>query len=233
MTMRLQKFLANAGICSRRKAEEFIVQGRIKVNDKKITMLGTKIDPEKDIILFNDKKVVLNQQKENIYIALNKPVGFISSCSHGKEKIILDLVDIEERVYPVGRLDKDSEGLIILTNDGNLHNKLSHPSFDHEKEYDVKTCNVITDEAVRKMERGIYIDGVKTRRSKVTKLSKFRFTMVLKQGRNRQIRKMVEKVGNRVKSLKRVRVSHILLGNLKQGAWRHLTQKEIQKFRKS
>jgi len=140
MTMRLQKFLANAGICSRRKAEEYISQGRVKVNNNIIVEPGIKVDPEKDIVFFDTDQVILNQTKENIYIALNKPVGFISSCSHShrKEKIILDLINVEERIYPVGRLDKDSEGLILLTNDGDLHNKLSHPSFDHEKKYAAK-----------------------------------------------------------------------------------------------
>ena len=229
MIMRLQKFLANAGICSRRKAEEYISQGRVKVNNKIIVEPGTKVNPEKDKVFFDNNKVILNQKKENIYIALNKPVGFISSCfhSHRKEKIILDLIDIKERIYPVGRLDKDSEGLILLTNDGDLHNKLSHPSFDHEKEYDVKTYKVIFNDALKSMEQGIIIDGEKTRKSRVTRLSKFRFEIVLKQGRNRQIRKMLESVGNRVKSLKRIRVANIKLGTLRQGEWRHLTKKEI------
>ena len=230
MIMRLQKYLANAGVCSRRKAEEYIQQGRVKVNKKIVIELGTKIDPEKDDILFDNNEVILNQAKENIYIALNKPVGFISSCSHRKEKIILDLINIKDRIYPVGRLDKDSEGLILLTNDGDLHNKLSHPSFDHEKEYDVKTYENISDNALRKMEQGICIDGEKTRQSQVKRLSKSRFLIILKQGRNRQIRKMVEKVGNRVKSLKRIRVSNIKLGNLKQGDFRYLTAKEIQQL---
>ena len=230
MIMRLQKFLANAGICSRRKAEEYISQGRVKVNNNIIVELGIKVDPEKDIVLFDTGQVILNQTKENIYIALNKPVGFISSCSHShrKEKIILDLIDLQERIYPVGRLDRDSEGLLLLTNDGDLHNKLSHPSFDHEKEYDVKTYKIVFDDVLKKLEQGVFIDGEKTRESKVTRLSKFRFKIVLKQGRNRQIRKMLENVGNRVKSLKRIRVANITLGKLKQGEWRYLTKKEIQ-----
>ncbi|MCK5311079.1 MAG: rRNA pseudouridine synthase [Desulfobacteraceae bacterium] len=226
--MRLQKYLANAGICSRRKAEEFIQKGRVKINNKIITEQGIKVDPGKDKVLFDNKEIVLNLKRDNIYIALNKPVGFISSCAHGKERIILDLVDIKERIYPVGRLDKDSEGLILLTDDGELHNKLSHPSFDHEKEYDVKIYESISDDALKRMEQGIYIDGEKTRKSKIKRLSKLRFKIILKQGRNRQIRKMVEKVGNRVKNLKRIRVSNIKLGNLKQGDWRFLTKEEIQ-----
>ncbi|MCP3901188.1 MAG: rRNA pseudouridine synthase [Desulfobacteraceae bacterium] len=230
--MRLQKYLANAGVCSRRKAEEFISQGRVKVNNKVVVMPGTKVDPEKDSIFFDNVIVSFNEKTEKIYIALNKPIGFISSCSHRKEKIILDLIDIEERIYPVGRLDKDSEGLILLTNDGDLHNKLSHPSFDHEKEYDVETYKEISGNALKKMEQGIVIEGEKTRKALVKQYSKFRFNIVLKQGRNRQIRKMVEKVGNRVKNLKRIRVSNIKLGSLKKGDFRYLTKKEIQLLRK-
>ena len=232
MIMRVQKFLANAGICSRRKAEDFISQGRIRVNNKIVVEPGTKVDSEIDSVFFDENEIVFNQKKENIYIAMNKPIGFISSCSHKKEKIILDLIDIKERIYPVGRLDKDSEGLILLTNDGDLHHKLSHPSFDHEKEYDVKTYEIIFDNSLKRMEQGIVIEGEKTRKSKVTRLSKFRFNIVLKQGRNRQIRKMLENVGNRVKSLKRIRVANIKLGNLKVGNWRHLTKKEIQLLHK-
>ncbi len=228
MIMRLQKYLANAGVCSRRKAEDFIFQGRVQVNNKTIVEPGTKVDSDNDIILFDNDIVFFNKKNDKIYIALNKPTGFVSSCSHRNKKIILDLIDIEDRIYPVGRLDKDSEGLILLTNDGELHNKLSHPSFDHEKEYDVKTVKSISDNALKMMEQGIIIDSEKTRKSKVKRLSKFRFNIVLKQGRNRQIRKMVEKVGNRVKNLKRIRVSNIKLGNLKKGDFRYLSKKEIQ-----
>ncbi len=230
MTMRLQKFLAHSGICSRRKAEKYIQQGRIKVNDKIVVELGTKIVPGEDKILFDNNQIFLNLEKENIYIALNKPVGFISSCSrsHKKEKIVLDLVDIKERIYPVGRLDKDSEGLILLTDDGALHNKLSHPSFDHEKEYEVTTFKIISDDSLKKMEQGLYIDGEKTRRSEIKRLSNTQFRIILKQGRNRQIRKMVKKLGNRVENLKRIRVSNIKLGNLQKSKWRFLSKKEVQ-----
>jgi 23S rRNA pseudouridine2605 synthase/23S rRNA pseudouridine2604 synthase len=180
--------------------------------------------------LFDNNQIFLNLEKENIYIALNKPVGFISSCSrsHKKEKIVLDLVDIKERIYPVGRLDKDSEGLILLTDDGALHNKLSHPSFDHEKEYEVTTFKIISDDSLKKMEQGLYIDGEKTRRSEIKRLSNTQFRIILKQGRNRQIRKMVKKLGNRVENLKRIRVSNIKLGNLQKSKWRFLSKKEVQ-----
>ncbi len=228
--MRLQKYLAHAGICSRRKAEEHILNGSIKVNHKIVTTLGTKVDPEKDKVFFNHKPVILKQDVSRVYIAINKPEGVVTSCSQQKAKIIMDLVDIDERVYPVGRLDKDSKGLVLLINDGNLHNKLSHPSFNHEKEYIVTTKEPISDAALKNMAQGMIIDKVKTRKAKVKRLLKNKFNIILKQGRNRQIRKMVAKTGNKVDILKRIRMANINLGNLKEGKWRYLTPKEIKQL---
>jgi len=226
--MRLQKYLAHAGICSRRKAEEHILNGLVKVNHQIVTELGTKIDPEKDRVLFKDNSVILKQTTPKIYIAVNKPEGFVTSCSQQKTKIILDLIDIDERVYPVGRLDKDSKGLVLLTNDGDLHNKLSHPSFNHEKEYVVTTLYPVSDEDLNAMAQGLEIDTVKTRKATVRRLSKNKFNIILKQGRNRQIRKMVGKIKNKVDRLKRIRMANITLGKLKEGEWRYLTPKEIK-----
>ncbi len=228
--MRLQKFLAHAGLSSRRKAEEYILNGRITVNGKIISELGTKIDPIADTILFDGKPVILEQDSSKLYLALNKPEGYVTSCSQKKTKIVMDLIHIDERVYPVGRLDKDSKGVILLTNDGDLHNKLSHPSFDHEKEYIVTTVFSISDSALKDMAGGLVIDGVKTRKAKVKRISENQFSIVLKQGRNRQIRKMVEKTGNKVDILLRIRIANINLGNLKEGAWRRLTREEIRQL---
>ena len=168
--MRLQKYLGHAGICSRRKAEEHILNGRVKVNHQIVTELGTKIDLENDKVFFNNQPVILKQDASKIYIALNKPQGYVTSCSQQQSKIILDLIDIDERIYPVGRLDKDSEGLVLLTNDGDLHNKLSHPSFNHEKEYIVTTIHPVSEAALKNMAQGIVIDKVKTRKAKVKRL---------------------------------------------------------------
>ena len=228
--MRLQKYLAHAGICSRRKAEEHILNGCVTVNNQIVTELGTKIDPENDLIRFNQQPVILKKKAAKVYIALNKPAGYVTSCSQQKTKIILDLVDITERVYPVGRLDKDSQGLVLLINDGELHNKLSHPSYNHEKEYIVTTIDPISDGALKKMAQGLIIDGVKTRKAKVRRLSENRFRIVLKQGRNRQIRKMVGKTGNAVRQLKRIRMANVKLGSLKEGKWRYLTSEEINRL---
>ncbi len=222
--MRLQKFLSEAGICSRRKGEEYIRQGRVRVNSGIVTELGTKVDPEKDRVEFDGKVIALNSGP--MYIVLNKPKGYVTSCRHPGEKIVLDLIDIPERVYPIGRLDKDSTGLLILTNDGGLHHRLSHPSFDHEKEYDVTVSNPITDGSLRNIASGLPMMGSKTRPAKIRRISSRRFRIILKEGRNRQIRRMVRKVGNRVTQLKRIRVSKVKLGRLAEGAWRNLTEKE-------
>jgi len=228
--MRLQKYLAHAGLCSRRKAEEYISNGRIKVNGKTISELGSKIDPIMDSVAFDGKPVIIKQEHSKIYLALNKPEGYVTSCSQTKTKIVMDLIDMNERVYPVGRLDKDSKGLILLTNDGDLHNKLSHPSFDHEKEYIVTTVLPVSDIALKDMAGGMSIDGIKTRKAIVKRISSNQFRIVLKEGRNRQIRKMVQKTGNTVDTLLRIRIANISLGNLKEGTWRYLTHAEIQKL---
>lgn len=228
--MRLQKYLAHAGLCSRRKAEEYILNCRIKVNGKTISELGTKIDPLIDAVFFDDEPVLLNQEPSKIYIALNKPEGYVTSCSQKKAKIVMDLIHIDERVYPVGRLDKDSRGLILVTNDGELHNKLSHPSFNHEKEYIVTTVDPVSDRALKSMADGLIIDTIKTRKAIVKRISDNQFHIILKEGRNRQIRKMVQKTGNKVDTLLRIRIANIHLGNLKEGTWRYLTKEEIRQL---
>ena len=227
--MRLQKYLAHAGLCSRRKAEEYILAGRIKINGIITSELGTKVDPS-DSVFFDDKPVLLSREHPKIYLALNKPEGYVTSCSQKKTKIVMDLIDIDERIYPVGRLDKDSKGLLLLTNDGELHNKLSHPSFDHEKEYIVTTVDPVSDDALKHMAGGVMIDGVKTRRARVQRMSDKQFRIVLKEGRNRQIRKMVQQTGNEVDTLLRIRIANITLGTLKEGTWRYLTREEIRQL---
>ena len=222
--MRLQKFLSMAGVCSRRHGEKYITDGAVKVNGKVVTELGTKIDPKKDRVEVKGKHIEFKQ--DLVYIALNKPRGYVTSCKQPGDKIVLDLLDISMRVYPIGRLDKDSTGLLLLTNDGGLHHRLSHPSFDHEKEYEVTVANPMTDRALMKIEQGMPIMGTKTRPAETKRISPKRFRIVLKEGKNRQIRRMVEKTGNRVTRLNRIRVANIRLGKLARGTWRHLTEKE-------
>ena len=191
--IRLQKFLSAAGVCSRRKGEEFIKAGRISVNGEVIVELGTKIDPDQDRVEVDGKAI--KPSNTLVYIALNKPKDYVTSCSHPGQKVVVDLVDISERIYPVGRLDKDSTGLLLLTNDGRIHHRLSHPSFDHEKEYDVTVARPIPDGALKKMSDGLPLMGTKTRPARITRISPRRFRMVLQEGKNRQIRRMVRKVG--------------------------------------
>ncbi|MEW6077631.1 MAG: pseudouridine synthase [Thermodesulfobacteriota bacterium] len=222
--MRLQKYIASAGVCSRRQAETYISDGRVAVNGQVITRMGVTIDPATATVTVDGRAVVLDRPP--IYIALNKPAGYVSSCRQRQEKTILELVDVSERIYPVGRLDKESTGLILLTNDGDLHLALSHPSFDHEKEYDITVAAPISDDDLAKLREGVRIDGRKTRPAKVARVSERRFRMTLLEGRNRQIRKMTGSLGHRVVALKRLRMGGIKLGNLKEGQWRHLTDAE-------
>lgn len=223
-TMRLQKFLSRAGFCSRRAGEKHILSGHVSVNGLVVEQLGCSINPSVDRVEVLGKQIVIRDDK--IYIVLNKPRGYVSSCHHRGERVILDLIDIGERLYQIGRLDKNSTGLILLTNDGALHHKLSHPSFDHEKEYDVTVDKPITDSSLKKLSSGIPVLGRLTRQAAVKRISKNRFKIILKEGRNRQIRRMVASIGYRVTELKRIRVSNIRIGRLRTGQWRHLTKKE-------
>lgn len=229
--MRLQKFLSTAGFSSRRKAETFILEGRVSVNGVVITELGSKIDPQSDRVEVDGKPITVEQPL--IYIAINKPKGVVTSCEQKNDRIIMDLIDISERVYPVGRLDKDSSGLLLLTNDGRLHHRLSHPSFDHEKEYEITVASPIPDGALKHMEKGLPMMGTKTRPARIKRLSPQRFRMVLQEGKNRQIRRMLRKVGHQVTDLKRIRVANIRLGNLAEGAWRYLSAREKEELLKS
>jgi 23S rRNA pseudouridine2605 synthase len=228
--IRLQKYIANAGVCSRRKAEHHIQNGEVKVNGKIVTQLGIKIDPHSDRVEIAGRLIEPHQPM--IYIMLNKPKGYITSCRHGSRKIVMDLIDIPQRLYPVGRLDKDSTGLLLLTNDGELHLRLTHPSFDHEKEYEVETAQPIADEALGMMRNGVMIDGVKTRKALIKSLSDRKFRIVLKEGKKRQIRRMVEEVGNKVLELHRVRVAGLRLGDLAPAHWRYLTDEETTLIQK-
>ena len=229
MEIRLQKFLSQAGVCSRRKGETYILEGRVAVNGETITRLGVRVDPLKDRVTVDGDAVEIRD--EMVYIALNKPEGYVTSCDHTGEKIVLDLISVDQRIYPVGRLDKDSTGLLLLTNDGTAHHRLSHPSFDHEKEYEVTLEKPITGGALKKLEAGVLLKGSRTRPARIKKLTPRKFKIILQEGRNRQIRRMVNKVGGKVISLKRIRIADIFLGNLGRGKWRYLSQQEIKQLR--
>jgi 23S rRNA pseudouridine2605 synthase/23S rRNA pseudouridine2604 synthase len=228
--VRLQKYLSGAGICSRRKGEEYIKAGWVKVNGKVVTELGVKVDPARDAVEVDS--AAIRSDSAPIYIALNKPEGVVSSCHQENEHIVMDLLDISDRVYPIGRLDKESTGLLLLTNDGQLHHRLTHPSFNHEKEYEVTVAKPLPEGALRKLAEGLPMMGTRTRPARVNRISARRFRIVLQEGKNRQIRRMVRKVGSRVTSLKRIRIANIKLGNLPTGSWRHLTERETEKLLK-
>jgi pseudouridine synthase len=224
--IRLQKYLSIAGICSRRHGEELILAGSVWVNGKIVTELGTRVDPCTDTVEVNGKPVLKRQRI--VYIALNKPRGYVTSCEQPGEKLVTDLVNVPERIYPIGRLDKDSTGLLLLTNDGPLHHRLSHPSFDHEKEYVVTLAAPVSDSALHKMSEGMHLSGKRTRPAEIHRISLRRFRIILKEGKNRQIRRMAWKVGQEVLELQRIRIAGIRLGKLDPGKWRFLDPGEIE-----
>jgi len=228
--MRLQKFLSAAGVCSRRKGERLIREGRVSVNGEPATELGIRVQPRKDRVCLDGRPVIF--EPEMLYIALNKPAGYVTSCRHPGQRIVLELVDIPRRVYPVGRLDRESTGLLLLTNDGRLHHRLSHPSFDHEKEYAVTVARPISRAALEKLAAGIVLEGRRTRPARVIRVSARRFRIVLQEGRNRQIRRMVGRLGHQVTRLERRRIANIKLGRLPPGKWRYLRPSEKEELLK-
>ncbi|MBR5946481.1 rRNA pseudouridine synthase [bacterium] len=230
--MRLQKYLSEHGICSRRRAEEHILAGKIRVNGETVKVLGTKVDPDKDLVEY-DSEVVETPQKLR-YIILNKPYGVVTSCLQKGETTVKDLVECEERLFPVGRLDKDSTGLVLMTNDGTLAYRLMHPKFLHEKEYVVDTEEPVTEGMLEKLAHGVKLEGVQTAPCKIKKVGPRRFRIVLREGRNRQIRKMVKKVGTEVTKLDRIRIENVRLGSLPVGAWRELNfEEEYELFQRA
>ena len=229
--IRLQKYIAGCGLASRRKAEELIGHGKVSVNGQIVDQLGTKIDPAKDQVEVDG--VPVRPASKKIYLKLNKPRGIVSSCvSQRGEPAICDLIkDVEERLYPVGRLDQASEGLMILTNDGELANRLMHPRYEHEKEYLVTCRLAVTGYQLQQLKNGIVIEGGRTLPAKIALLGLKEFSIVLREGKKRQIRLMMEAVGNKVVTLKRVRIKNIQLGDLKPGQYRPLTAEELKNLR--
>ncbi|TWI73214.1 23S rRNA pseudouridine2605 synthase [Desulfobotulus alkaliphilus] len=226
--IRLQKYLADAGLCSRREAERRIEKGRVRINGKTVREMGLRVKPG-DLVEMDGKKAEANDPF--IYVMLHKPAEVVTSCRHRGERVVTDLVDLPFRIFPVGRLDKDSTGLVLLTNDGPLHHRLSHPSFDHEKEYLVETAPALDAKALKQMAEGIVIEGRKTRPAKVFPQNRNAFRIVLLEGRNRQIRKMVAACGAEVLRLHRIRMAVLNLGSLPSGEWRHLTPEEVAKLK--
>lgn len=221
--MRLQKYMSQAGICSRRKAEDFIQRGLVKVNGQ-VAEIGMQIDPENDTVEMQGQAI--EEQKKQVYYKINKPRWIVTTCAEHGDQNIIDIVDIPERVFPVWRLDKESDGLIILTNDGRLTNYLIHPRYEHEKEYLVETFWPIEDRQLDIMSKWVKILGSYTKKAKITRVASWKFQIILTEWKNRQIRRMVESVWSQVKKLKRIRIENIELWNLQPGEYKHLSQKE-------
>ena len=231
--MRLNKYIAQAGICSRRKADEFIQNGQVKVNDKVITDMSFQVRVKDKVYIDNHLIRPMNLQ----YYKFNKPAGYITTMDDEKgRKTVIDLISTEKRLYPVGRLDYDTTGILLLTNDGELANLLMHPKNNIDKLYIAKVKGFVSKEALNKLINGVYIDNYKTSKSKV-KLKKYDkktntslVEIIIHEGKNHQVKKMFEAVGYEVLKLKREKISFLDLNGLKSGEYRYLTLKEVKKL---
>lgn len=226
---RLNKAISDSGFCSRRQADKHIEQGLVSVNDK-IAKLGDRAMPT-DTIKINNQPIIKNE--ELVYIALNKPVGITCTTDKRIEGNVVDFIKHKERIFHIGRLDKPSEGLLLMTNDGDIVNKILRAGNEHEKEYIVKVDRRITDEFLKRMSTGVPILDTVTKKCLVEKVGRYVFKITLIQGLNRQIRRMCEHLGYEVVSLKRLRIMNIHLDNLEIGEWRNLTEKELTELKNS
>lgn len=232
--IRLQKFLAECGIASRRKAEELILQGKIKVNGNIVTELGTKIDEKNDKIEYNN--IQIKKEEKKVYILLNKPIGYVTTAHEqfGRDKVT-DLVKVKERIVPVGRLDMYTSGALILTNDGEFIYKVTHPSKEINKTYTVTLKGEVSKEDIECLKNGVYINNgqykTKQAQARIIKIDKekniTRVEIIIHEGKNRQVRKMCEAIGKKVIALHRTKVGNISVKDLKIGEWRYLTKEEI------
>ncbi len=235
--IRLQKFMADSGIASRRKCEELILQGKVQVNGKTITELGTKINPEKDVVEF-ENKIINNENKKYVYILLNKPIGYVTTAKDqfGRDTV-LDLVKVKERIVPVGRLDMYTSGALILTNDGDFVNKVTHPSHEINKTYNVTVKGIVTDENVKALESGVIIDDNYKTKPAIVKILKIdkekkisRIQITIHEGKNRQIRKMCKAIDKNVLALHRAKIGELTVKNIPLGKWKFLNKNEIEKL---
>ena len=234
--VRLQKFLADCGVAPRRGAEELIKKGRVSVNGEVVRVMGVQVDEDNDVVEFDGRQV--KPQSKMIYIMLNKPEGFVTTVSDdkGRDTVMSLVSDIPARIYPVGRLDYDTEGLLLMTNDGDLTYKITHPKNNVEKTYVAEVSGNITMDTILQLRRGVMVDGVKTSPAKVevTGATRYgtRLEITIHEGRNRQVRKMFEAVGCVVKKLKRTEEAGLKLGHVPLGRWRKLTESEVNMLKK-
>lgn len=225
--IRLQKYMADCGLASRRKCEEIILQGKVTVNGKKVIELGTKVTEEDEVSVNGE---VIKKVFKKVYIAMNKPVGYITSVSDEFDRpTVMNLVEdeIHTRVYPVGRLDFDTEGLLVMTNDGDLTYRLTHPKHKVYKTYVATLNDVPHPKEIERLKKGVVVDGRKTQPPKVNWLRDNIVEISISEGRNRQVRKMFEAIGYEVTNLQRIAVGNLTLGNIPLGRWRHLSNAEI------
>lgn len=233
--MRLQKYLAECGIASRRKCEEYIEQGKVQVNGKVVTELGTKINPKKDKIKFENKEI--KKEEKLVYILLNKPIGYVTTVDDQFNRdTVLDLVKVKERIVPVGRLDMYTSGALILSNDGDFVYKVTHPKHEVEKTYTVTLKGIIQENEVKQLRNGVEIEDYITKPAKVkilktdTEKDVSRLEITIHEGKNRQVRKMCEAIGRKVLALHRSKIGPIGVKDLKIGNWRYLTVNEVKKI---
>ena len=233
MEERLQKFIANSGICSRRKAEEYIVNGFVKVNGNTVIELGTKINPDKDEVMVKNQRI--KKVNKKIYVLLNKPIGYVTTTKEqfGRD-MVTDLIDIKEKLLPVGRLDMYTSGALILTNDGEFIFKVTHPKYEIEKTYNVTIRGEITEDEIEKLRNGIQIDDYVSGKAKVKilKIDKdkgiSRIEITIHEGKNREVRKMFSALDKKVLALHRSKIEDISVKNLKLGEWRYLSDSEVK-----
>jgi pseudouridine synthase len=214
--MRLNRFIAQAGLCSRRKADNLIADGKIKVNGKIADQMGIEVDENNDVIECGGKIISIGGEK--VYLALNKPAGYITSSTSAQGKSVMELVCDKKRIYPVGRLDKESRGLLLLTNDGDFAYKLTQAKFSHEKEYEVTLDRQLAPADKKKLEQDMIIDGEIIKGIKVGKIVGNKANLILQEGVNRQIRRMAKQLGYEVHDLRRIRIGKLRLGNLVEGS---------------
>lgn len=226
--IRLNKYIASSGVCSRRMADRLIDEKKVKVNNETVIEKGTVVDTEKDVVKVNDEVIKLEEEKK--YILMNKPVGYVTTAKEQFNRpCVLDIITEKNRVYPVGRLDMDTSGLLILTNDGDITNKITHPKNHICKTYEVITKSSLSLEDMQRLESGVDIGGYITMPAKLQKIKENKYKITISEGKNRQVRKMFESVGNKVEKLKRISIGKLTLDGIDVGKYKYISYEEMQK----